>query len=339
MKNKNLYLILAGVSVAILLAAVLWFTLSDAAGQANVTYLSQEDLTRWEASGMNDPELSRLAKSLFDAEGLGLATMLEDARFGRVLLPSELWRLRRRCPDDMELDDCNLLILQYLKDAAPAPDNLKLVALFKTYMLYEQSMLSIKYPSDMNPDEQYRRIREQRRESFSNEDAELVFGYEETRHDFGEAFEQFVEATKDQPGDKRVQAYEELREKHWGRYYAVMKELEPSFDRYTVEMDLRAQDLTALAPGDRDGVIRGLREKHFGRDGAERMAAVDREIAAEETQEQAYRNAETELLRGQPNLSAADRDRRLAELRLRIFGSQEAADAFFRREQLRLAGQ
>ena len=74
-----------------------------------------------------------------------------------------------------------------------------------------------------------------------------------------------------------------------------------------------------------------MRTRYFGEKGAERMAEVDREVAARQEKERDYLSAEAAFLAENPSLSGEEREQKLMELRVKYFGEEEA-EAYARRQ-------
>ncbi len=319
--------------VVLLLVAAIWYLSSERSGDgARPVALPDHKFENWD-SPIQDPEgLSREARSLFEGiEVLSYEQLIQAARRGEVSLVSELWRLRRQCPEDMDRYDCNIRIRQFIMDKFLPPGNEQLVELFTKYLKYEEEMSRFEMPGDLTLKQQYELIREKRRDFFGPEDARLVFGFEEAKAGFTAEFKSFQEQTAGLSGDARVEAYEEMRKKAYGDYYETVVAREPKFSKYETELDLRGNDLAGLDADKRGAYVTEMREKYFGKEGAARMAQVDAEIAERETKLAAYKSAESELLSNNAELSGEERDAKLMELRVKHFGKEEA-EAYTRRE-------
>ncbi len=337
--NKNLLLIVGGTAIALLLI-VLVFMLSSGGGsgpgQKPVT-LPDHKFEDWNAP-IGDPEaLRREAFSLFDQEGmLSYEDLIRAAQSGEIRLVSELWALRRRCPEELDRYECNVRIREFLLEKFLPPGNERLVELFTKYLQYEEEMTTFEMPRDLPLRKQYELIRQKRREFFGTEDAKLIFGYEEAKADFAVAYADFQEETKGMSGDQRLAKYEELRKNVYGDYYDTVVSREPKFTKYETEVDLRSADLNGLDSSQRSANIREMREKYFGKDGADRMAAVDAQIAQRDQNEADYQKAESEFLKNNAELNDEERAKKLMELRVKYFG-QEEAEAYTRRENYQKA--
>ena len=289
---------------------------------------------------IEDPEgLAREAQTMFEGiEVLSYEQLIQAARKGEVSLVSELWRLRRQCPQDMDRYDCNIRIRQFIMDKFLPPGNEQLVELLTKYLKYEEEMSRFEMPKDISLAEQYNLIREKRRDFFGPEDAQLVFGFEEAKASYPATFKSFQESTAGLSGDARMKAYEEMRKKAYGDYYETVVAREPKFSKYEVEVEIRGNDLASMAADKRGAAVNELREKYFGKEGAARMAAVDAQIQERETTIASYKAAEAEFLKNNASLSAADQEKKLMELRVKFFG-QEEAEAYSRRESYEKAMQ
>ncbi|MCR9142088.1 MAG: lipase chaperone [bacterium] len=320
-------------AVVLLLVAAIWYLSSGGANDsAQPVALPDHKFENWD-SPIEDPEgLSREAESMFDGvEVLSYEQLIIAARKGQVSLVSELWKLRRQCPDDMDRYDCNIRIRQFIMDKFLPPGNEQLAELFTKYLKYEEEMSRFEMPKDLTLKQQYELIRDKRRDFFGPEDAQLVFGFEEAKAGFTAQLKSFQESTAGMSGDARIAAYEEMRKKAYGDYYETVVAREPKFSKYETELQLRETDLTGLDPAKRGAKVTEMREKYFGKEGAARMAKVDAEIAERETKLTAYKDAEAELLKNNAELSGDALDGKLMELRIKHFGKEEA-EAYARRE-------
>jgi lipase chaperone LimK len=332
--NKK-YLIAGGLAaVAGLLLVAIWL-LSSSAQSDNLARPAELPDHQFEDWGLpiDDPEgLSREARSLFEGiEVLSYEDLIRAARKGEVSLVSELWRLRRNCPEEMERYDCNIRIRQFIMEKFLPPGNEQLVELLTKYLKYEEEMSRFEMPRGASLQEQYQLIREKRRDFFGPEDSKLVFGFEEAKADYASTYADFQKDTVKLSGDARLTAYEEMRKKVYGDYYETVVAREPKFTKYETEVELRGSDLSAMAADQKGAYVAAMREKYFGKEGAARMAAVDAQIAERDQTLETYRDAEAEFLKNNAHLNESERARKLMEMRVKYFG-QDEAEAYTRRE-------
>lgn len=283
-------------------------------------------------------------KKLFVEENMyTFSQIMEMARTGRLLLVAELWRLRTKCgvgsdgsdkdgaaPPQMNFDECNIRIENFLRQQYPPPDNEKMVSLFRGYLRYEDAMRRFNLPDNTPIAERLELIKKKRREFFSEADAQLIFGFEETRSSTQESLNEFVKSSAGMPAEQRVKKFYEMRKNMLGDYNAAVNETEPAYTRYETEVMLRADEMERNKNS--GAQTQALREKYFGAEGAKRMAQVDREIQQERQKIAEYEAAAQKLARDTANLSEAERNAKLAELRVGILGKEEA-DAYERRMQ------
>jgi len=268
---------------------------------------------------------------MFDEEGvLSYDQLIEQAKLGKISLVSELWRMRRNCPKEMDFNECNEKLRAFISKKFPYPDNEKLLALFDKYIKYESTMMQTKVPENLTNQQRYAFIKQKRRELFGEEDAHLIFGYEESKADFAYAYGDFLKSTAGQPGEARLAAYEQMRKKAYGNYYDAMIAAEPKYDKFQVELQLRDGDFTRAAPDQRNTMTQALREKYFGADGASRMAEVDRQLAQDEEKEKQLAAAESKFLSENSSLPQDKKDAKIMELRKQYLGDEDA-EAYTRR--------
>ncbi len=258
------------------------------------------------------------------------AALMQGIKSGRINLAWELWRLRRRCPEHWNRYECNSRILAFLREVYPGDSGRALAGLVQKYLVFEEVMSETPKPARLTPREQYEIVREKRRTVFSRDEALLVFGLEEARMDLRDDTIKLLNDTKGQSGDARVRALEDLRRRRLGQYYEAFVEDEPSFDRYELEMTLREDDLRSLPESQKAARTTAVRERYFGKDGAARMAAVEKDLRNESRQREAYEAAERAFLAENAALSASEKEVALMRLRREHFGPELAA-AYTRR--------
>ena len=340
--NKKL-LIIAGIIIAAI-AGLTIFVLSGGGGgdKGNLTRLPDHSFEDWSKNITNSQAVTNEALDLFDSTVLSYDKIMEMAKTGRISLVSELWRLRRKCPalqkqyaDKMTADEkekardewyrCNLLIQKFLMAKFKKPGNEHLANIFMKYVRYEGIMREFQMPKDISREERYKLIKEKRREIMGNADAQLVFGLEETKVSYNGTLKNFMKDTRGMSGDERMKAYPDMRKKAYGDYYDAMVEKEPRFSTYNMEMTLRNNDLTAMKGEARTQYVRGMRERYFGKAGADRMAKVDQQIAQEKDTIEKYKAAESKFLTENASLSDADKETKLRAMRVKFMGSAAAA--------------
>ena len=336
MKNKTPLFLIGG--LLFVLVVVLFYVM-----QPGGEYAEGPDLETINQEGqalldnMSDEERSRLKEEallMFDQPGyLSFEEIMAGAKNGKVKLVSELWKLRRRCPPELSPEECNLRIKIFLREKFQ-PGGEKLARLFAYYVRYETHMRSEKPPEGLSPEEQYKWIKGQRRKIMGEEAASLIYGYEEARVDFRGEFQEFMDSTKGMDADQRIQKYEEFRREHYGDYYGTIKEREPKFNSYDVEMTLREEQFSGMDASQKDAKVREMRVSYFGEEAAKRMEAVDRQIEEEQQRNDAYEDAKAKLLEANPSASPAEREAMLTQLRKEYFSAEEA-EAMARREKLK----
>jgi len=292
-------------------------------------------------------------RKLFTEENMyTFAQLMEMARTGRISLVAELWKLRSKCAagggplgqiqgavttqpnakpkQKMNIDECNIRIENFLREQYPPPENEKIIALFRHYLRFEDSMRRFAFPENATPTERYELLKKKRREFFSESDAQLLFGYDETRTATQEALNDFFKNSANMPADERVKKYYDMRKKMLGDYNSAFNESEPAYTRYETEVLLRGDEMQRQ--GTSATQTEAMREKYFGVDGAKRMAVVDQQIKEERTRIDNYEAAAQKFNRENPSLSDSDRQAKLDALRATMLG-QEESDAYARRMQ------
>lgn len=320
--NKKILIVAAVVAVG--LVGAIFLLARGGRPSSQGTGLPDEQFESWL------PGLS--GGDIFDEEGmLGYEELMAAARTGKISLVSELWRMRRKC-GSQDIEKCDEELRAFLKEKFKFPDNEKLTALLDKYITYEKTMRQFKMPDNLNSQQKYALIREQRRKIFGEEDANLVFGLEEAKATFSFQYQDFVKSTAGQKGDARVARYEEMRKKTYGPYYDAILAAEPPFNRFETEVMLRDTDLAGAGAG-KASMMQSIREKYFGPEGAARMAEVDKQLDQEESREKELEAAEKKFLAENPGLSEADKEKKLLEIRTQVLGADEA-EAYTRRKKL-----
>jgi bisphosphoglycerate-dependent phosphoglycerate mutase len=341
-KRKLLYFL----PVFVLLA--LWLFWPDSEEERKLRQL--EDQARKAALSANPQsgeyrEFAEQNRRLFTEENMySFSQLMEMARTGRISLVSELWRLRTKCgvggsesPDgtgatapQMNFDECNIRIENFLREQYPAPENEKIIALFRGYLRYEDAMRRFNIPENLTAAERYDFIKKKRREFFSESDAQLIFGFEEARIASQDVLNDFVKNSADMPADQRVKKYYELRRNSLGEYNAAISESEPAYTRYETEVMLRGDEMQRK--GNTIAETQALRERYFGAAAAQRMAQVEKEIREERARIESYEAAAQKFSRDNAALSETERREKLNELRVQMLGKEEA-EAYERRMQ------
>ncbi|GAB4427359.1 MAG: lipase secretion chaperone [Turneriella sp.] len=341
-KRKLLYFL------PIVTLVVLWLFWPDAEDSRKLRQL--EEQARKAALAANPQageyrEFVEQNRRLFTEENMyTFSQLMEMARTGRISLVSELWHLRTKCgvggsesPDgmgitapQMSFDECNIRIENFLREQYPAPENEKLIALFRGYLRYEDAMRRFHIPENLSAAERYEFIKKKRREFFSESDAQLIFGFEEARIATQDALNEFVKNSADMPAEQRVKKYYELRKKSLGEYNGVVSEAEPAYTRYETELMLRGDEMQRK--GNAATETQALRERYFGAAAAQRMAQVEKEIRDERARIDSYEAAAQKFSRDNAALPESELREKLKELRVQMLGKEEA-EAYERRMQ------
>jgi len=337
---KKIWIILSCV-IVIALAYFLW---PESAEDKKVRELTEQAKKAAMASNPQSGEYRTFVeenKKLFTEENMySFAQLMDLARTGRVSLVSELWKLRSRCVPKtaegeqnpsltgdavkMNMDECNIRIENFLRAQYPAPDNEKMIALFRNYLRYEDAMRSFRLPDKATDGERLELVKKKRREIFSDADANLIFGYEETKSATENTMAEFLKTSANLPADLRIKKFYEIRGKSLGDYNSAFNETEPQYTRYETELVLRSDEMAKQ--NNSVQMTQSVREKYFGADGARRMAQVDAEVKAERARIDAYEAAEKKFLAENASLSEETRKAKLSEMRASMLGKEEAVE-------------
>ncbi|TGK08577.1 lipase chaperone [Leptospira fletcheri] len=322
-------LILVGVFLIMLVIFIVWEPSSKRGSHGSNAEDSDGFTVSRNESGelILNPEVMDTSRSIYkDGEWLSYDDIMKFAANGELDLVSELWALRRRCPTGYTIDQCNEVVKAFLLDHYPGVAGEKLMAMFRKYLTYEQVLRSYELPRDIKQDEAYELIKKKRREVFSDQEAKLIFGLEESERQYQFGLSDFMSETKNLPGDKRLNRYEDYRKAVYGNYYDAVVKREPKFNKYETELFLRENDMNKLSAVQKDPQLRSIREKYFGKDGADRIEKVYKDIEVQKNKETEIDREEQAWLRANPTAKSADRDKAISAIRTKILGSQEAEE-------------
>jgi len=283
----------------------------------------------------SDGSMDTMESSLFQPDGnfLSFFEVMAKARSGEISLVSELWALRRQCPENATREQCKSLLISFLQKEYGTEDASKLIELLEKYYSYEEELSKRDFASKANLEDKYDRIKELRRQIFSKEDAELIFGLEEAQVEYQFAGKRFLEETKKLSGEERVKQYEIFRKKVYGNYYPVVLNREPAYDRYTMELELRSIELEKLPLEKREEKERELRIRYFGKEGNQRMEKVAEDLRKEREREEKLLQLEKDFLQKNPRLSDKEKEARIFDLRVQTLGGKDAAEEYSRRRE------
>ncbi|WP_078125811.1 lipase secretion chaperone [Leptospira alexanderi] len=216
------------------------------------------------------------SRRIFDENGnwLSFDELLRYASTGEVNLVSELWALRRECPEDLIYEQCNEVIRAFIADHYSGKEVEYLMNLFSSYLKYEITMREFELSDELSNAEKYELIKKKRREFFSDNDAQLIFGLEEAEETYRNSLGGFLSDTESLNGEQRMQRYEEFRKNVYGQYYNTVKKRESKYNTYETEMFLREDELERMSSSDRNNKTNHIREKYFGKDGVDRVDTV-----------------------------------------------------------------
>lgn len=294
-----------------------------------------ESYFRTQSDGFSvDPFYLESAKTIFSPDGqfLRFDEILSRAKSGELNLVSELWNLRRQCPEGSTREQCHEYIKAFLQNEYGGEDAKRLINMLSNYLKYEEAIVHLDPSSkSYTNQERYEQIKQLRRKYFAKEDAELIFGLEEATADFSFNRKNFLDETKNLKADERLRLYEDYRKKSFGNYYNAVVAREPLFDKFENEMDLRQAELSRLSGSEKESKEKEVRIRYFGKDGNDRMEKVLKEIKEEEEKISKLQGEEKNLLKNYPNLSESEREKKLMELRIQTLGSKELAEEYTRR--------
>ncbi|EPE85298.1 hypothetical protein LEP1GSC021_2651 [Leptospira noguchii str. 1993005606] len=136
----------------------------------------------------------------------------------------------------------------------------------------------------------------------------------------------FLKDTETLNGEQRIQKYEEFRKNVYGQYYNTIKKREPKYNTYETEIFLREKELEKMNISERNSKTRQIREKYFGKDGADRMETVYKESEEKEKKEKQTAQQESDWIVKNPNVKGEAKEKALMEIRINNLGKEEAEE-------------
>ncbi|EKR63547.1 hypothetical protein LEP1GSC036_4184 [Leptospira weilii str. 2006001853] len=265
-------------SLSVILIVLVWFAFfsgsgvsEDSSGSLNAAEFELQH-TQSDEWTLNQAIVDT-SRRIFDENGnwLSFDELLRYASTGEVNLVSELWALRRECPEDLTYEQCNEVIRAFIADHYSGKEVEYLMNLFSSYLKYEITMREFEFSDKLSDAEKYELIKKKRREFFSDNDAQLIFGLEEAEETYRNSLGGFLIDTESLNGEQRMQRYEEFRKNVYGQYYNTVKKRESKYNTYENEMFLKEDELERMSLSDRNNKTKHMREKYFGKDDADRI--------------------------------------------------------------------
>lgn len=268
----------------------------------------------WE--GINQENIKKMG-NFFNGKNLySYSELISLVEKGKLNLRSEIWKLRRQCPKNLEPHECNFAVMQFLKKNFPP----EFASMFEKYLFYEKIIRESQSLKELKDEERYKKLKELRREIFPSEYVKLIFGREEAKMEFSSGLKDFMKSTENLSGDERVHEYEKYQKKIYGDFYEGITENESSFDQYQMELSLREKQLNQMPLNEKNASTKELRIKYFGKEGAERLEKLDETLKKEKENESSYLKEKEKLLAENENLSLEEKEKLLDNLRGEYFG-------------------
>lgn len=267
--------------------------------------------------------------SINSANDNSFRDFMECLKTGKSNFVWEIWSLRDTCPENSSAEECNAHLIKMIETNIKfnAAEKEKLKKLFASYFSYENIIREIAFDKNNGPfGERYSELKKIRRDFFTDEDARLVFGMEESQVDFMEASADFSRQYNNLTGKEKIEKFESLKKEKLGPYYGAVVKREDAYHNAQIELNFMEEDFTYLSEEEKNRNIRTILEKHLGAAEFERMmdeAKKEEEIrSAKEEKINEYEAKERKLLSDNPHLSSDERERILTELRTNILGEE-----------------
>ncbi|MDZ4725644.1 MAG: lipase secretion chaperone [Leptospira sp.] len=260
--------------------------------------------------------------------------IIEDLKTGKINFVWEIWALREKCDKSYTADQCNQTLLAYIDANYESPSKEKLRELFESYFKYEQTIHKLEISSDVKFEDRYDILKNKRREIMGDEKSDLIFGMEEAQVQFLEGSSNFIQSTKNMNPDDRVRKFEELKKKTYGSYYESVVGREDKYDHYQTEIALREREFGAgLSPEDKEKKLNTLETKYFGKEKALELSKLRKDEVEAKNRISEYEKQERDFLSANPSISEKEKEKKLNDLRVKFFGTEEA-EAYSRRRLL-----
>ncbi|UDL05372.1 lipase chaperone [Marinobacter sp. CA1] len=230
-----------------------------------------------------------------------------------------------------EPDLCQALLEQRLAEYPNQAFADRLRRILARQPAYQQTMQSLVMSTEVPAQTRYQRIDALREQHFGAQDAELLYGQERAWADYQFGFQTLLAEAPYLSPAQRLQQLQALRQRSWQDYPQALAQREGDQARYRRERDLLLAGVDD--PDQRQALVAGLREQHFGAERARRMAARDHQLAQQQAQQQHYQQAREALtremtaLRGQMSDSVWQQQyqQRLQQLREEAFAEPDGA--------------
>ncbi|MBE7413277.1 MAG: lipase chaperone [Leptospiraceae bacterium] len=273
-------------------------------------------------------------ESLFgDNNSISYGEFIEKLKTGEINFVWEVWAMRGKCPENYGPEQCDNSILSYIDSHYQPPERDSMKNLFRSYFRYENEIRQMEINPNMSFEERYEILKKKRREILKNENADLIFGMEESKVEFMDAGKNFINTSRKMNGNDRVKNYETLKRKLYGSYYEAMVSREDKFDNFQTEILLREEELNKLNSQEKDSKIYNLQIKYFGKEVADKMQKAKEESLTEDNKIKDYEQKAQEFLSKNGSLSEKEKEEKLKDLRTQILGKEEG-EAYVRRKAI-----
>ncbi|TGL44931.1 lipase secretion chaperone [Leptospira perdikensis] len=328
------------VIVLIFFLGILYFLKQDSSSQSKQSLSPEEQMAmdRISPLGTGEGFWDEAISPFREDRTKPYLELLEELKSGKINFVWEVWALRRKCKAEYTPDQCNATIIAYIESEYESPDKEKVKDLFLSYFRYEEEYRKWEQPTDLSFVELYEKIKAKRRDVL-NDKADLIFGMEESQVSFLEGSQNFIKQSANLPAEQRVKQFEDLKKKTYGTYYDALVSREDKFDHYQVEMSLRDKEFNAITdPKEKEKYLNRIETKYFGKERATNLAEERAKESKFHESISKYELKEKEFLRENAGLSAAEKEKKLKEIRIQFLGSEEEADAYIRRKNIEEAG-
>ena len=238
-----------------------------------------------------------------------------------------------RFKDSKDLDHHMERAREYLYSVMSPEEAERLLLVYRTYMNYQVSLAgkTAGWGNPKTPEEAIaflHKLQEYRREVFGREAADTLFGVSVKAQEYPIRRNMIV-GDRDLYGAEKEKRLRELNRDMWAEEAEAVEAYREPYDRYQEKLQIYEKDLAEMRSEDaRQAKIREFREQLFTPEQVARLDDVDRIMAEDRKKEDDYR-AREERIKSDPNLDAAEREKKIRELQDDIFG--EEADALRRR--------
>lgn len=228
-------------------------------------------------------------------------------------------------------------VLRYLESQLSPADAKRAYDIYASYldceMALETKLAQWNQPTDAEDMlESLARVQEIRREFLGDDLADALYGTEVKSKEYS-VRRSVIVADEDLYGIEKEELIEQLNADMWGEEAGLVETGgKQPYQRYREKINLYSKDFSEISKDEKEEMIFAFRNTFFPEEIVERLENVDAQISAENQQEAAYFQKESEIMMD-ARLSEEQKSAAIDELQDEIF--EQNAESFRRRENIR----